>query len=75
MPQFFPCPYLGAEVELTDEREAHIRQKHVHALGRDGALIAETLESPDSVRVVKQTLVLFRVGMMTWNGVNTWSSL
>lgn len=24
----FPCPYLRGEVELTDEREAHIARTH-----------------------------------------------
>jgi hypothetical protein len=24
----FPCPYLGGEVELSDERERHIAQHH-----------------------------------------------
>jgi hypothetical protein len=27
-----PCPYLNAAVELTDEREAHIREKHPELL-------------------------------------------
>jgi hypothetical protein len=26
--QTFPCPYLKSEVELTDEREAHIAHTH-----------------------------------------------
>ena len=24
----FPCPYLGGDVELTDERERHIAERH-----------------------------------------------
>ena len=24
----FPCPYLGGEVELTEERERHITERH-----------------------------------------------
>jgi len=27
-----PCPYLKTHVELTDEREAHIREKHPELL-------------------------------------------
>ena len=27
----YPCPYLGAEVELSDERENHIAENHPEA--------------------------------------------
>lgn len=50
MPQRFPCPFLGTDVELTDEREAHIRQKHSDVLGEGFDLIAQTLAAPDLIR-------------------------
>ncbi len=28
----FHCPYLKTHIELTDEREAHIREKHPELL-------------------------------------------
>ena len=28
----FPCPYLKGEVELTDERERHIAERHPELL-------------------------------------------
>lgn len=37
----FACPHLGADVELTDERESHIRGKHPELL---------PLSDPDEVR-------------------------
>jgi hypothetical protein len=50
MARYFACPYLGGDVELTDEREAHIAELHTELLpGRLNA-IAETLLEPDSVR-------------------------
>ena len=38
---FFPCPYLGSNVELTDEREHHITLRHPDL---------HTLMLPDEVR-------------------------
>jgi hypothetical protein len=46
----FPCPYLGGEVELTDEREQHIAQQHPNLLPAHRDLIGETLADPDQVR-------------------------
>lgn len=46
----FPCPYLEGEVELTEERETHIRVRHPDLLPEYRALIAETLAQPDEVR-------------------------
>ncbi len=46
----FPCPLLGADVELTDERERHIRERHPDLLPEHRALIAEVLANPDTVR-------------------------
>ena len=46
----FPCPYLAGEVELTDEREQHIRENHPDLLPDHGERIADTLADPDQVR-------------------------
>ncbi len=46
----FPCPYLKGEVELTEERERHIRERHPDLLPKDRERIAETLADPDVVR-------------------------
>lgn len=50
MARFFDCPYLGAQVELTDEREAHIRRLHPEVLTPARNLLADTMAEPDSVR-------------------------
>jgi hypothetical protein len=54
MARWFECPYLGGEAELTDEREAHIRQKHSDVLARGFDLIALVLAEPDVVRLDPQ---------------------
>ncbi|MEJ2746770.1 MAG: hypothetical protein P8183_02460 [Anaerolineae bacterium] len=46
----FSCPYLGKEVELTEEREQHITQRHPDLLPEYRQQIAETLLNPDQVR-------------------------
>jgi hypothetical protein len=46
----FPCPYLGGEVELTEERERHITERHPDLLPEHRQYIAETLAVPDQVR-------------------------
>ncbi|OGL65403.1 MAG: hypothetical protein A3J27_09250 [Candidatus Tectomicrobia bacterium RIFCSPLOWO2_12_FULL_69_37] len=46
----FPCPYLRGEVELTEERERHIAQRHPDLLPEHGRRLAETLADPDQVR-------------------------
>ena len=50
MARYFTCPYLGGTVELNDEREEHILQKHVRVLSEGDDIIASTLESPDFIR-------------------------
>jgi hypothetical protein len=50
----FPCPYLGAEVELSDERERHIQQHHPDLLPENKDLIRDTLADPDQVRRSKR---------------------
>jgi hypothetical protein len=47
---FFPCPYLQGEVELTEEREQHIAERHPDLLPEHRERIAETLADPDQVR-------------------------
>ena len=46
----FPCPYLKGEVELTEERERHIAERHPDLLPEHRARLAETLRDPDQVR-------------------------
>jgi hypothetical protein len=46
----FPCPYLQGEVELTEEREHHIAERHPDLLPEHREWIAETLTDPDQVR-------------------------
>lgn len=46
----FPCPHLSAEVELTDERESHIRDKHPELLPQYRECLGQTLADPDEVR-------------------------
>ncbi|MDE3181599.1 MAG: hypothetical protein KGM47_18290 [Acidobacteriota bacterium] len=44
------CPYLHGEVDLTPEREAHIRERHPDLLLGFRDRIAKTLADPDQVR-------------------------
>jgi hypothetical protein len=46
----FPCPYLQGEVELTDERERHIAERHPDLLPAHRDRLADTLADPDEVR-------------------------
>ncbi len=46
----FPCPYLNAEVELTEERERHIAERHPDLLPEYRQQMVETLAAPDQVR-------------------------
>jgi DNA gyrase inhibitor GyrI len=45
----FQCPYLGGDVELTEERLAHIAQEHPELVPDHLDLIASTLNDPDRV--------------------------
>ena len=45
-----PCPYLAAEVELSEEREGHIRSHHPDLLPEYRGRIIETVADPDQVR-------------------------
>ncbi|MBA3611456.1 MAG: hypothetical protein H0W49_00780 [Nitrospirales bacterium] len=44
------CPYLSADVELTDERERHIAERHPDLLPEHRPRIADTLAETDLVR-------------------------
>jgi len=46
----FSCPFLNADVELTEERELHIAERHPDLLPTHRDRIAETLSDPDQVR-------------------------
>ena len=46
----FPCPYLKAEVELTEEREGHITERHPDLLPEHRQRVAEALGNPDQIR-------------------------
>jgi len=46
----FPCPYLGADVELSEARERHIAERHPDLLPEHRDRIATTLADPDTVR-------------------------
>ncbi|HZK89545.1 MAG TPA: hypothetical protein VFC56_05295 [Stellaceae bacterium] len=46
----FPCPYLHVLVELGDERERHIAERHPDLHPRHRDRIAATLADPDQVR-------------------------
>jgi len=50
MTTHFRCPYLNAQVELTDERERHIAERHPDLLSEHRQRIADTLVAPDQVR-------------------------
>ena len=45
-----PCPRLGGEVELSEERSQHIIQRHPELLPDPDGLIRRTLEDPDQIR-------------------------
>ncbi len=49
MPRF-SCPYLAAEVELTEERERHIAEHHPDLLPQHRERMVDTLANPDQVR-------------------------
>lgn len=44
------CPYLGAEVVLSDERERHIAERHPELLPDHLHCIHDTLADPDQIR-------------------------
>jgi hypothetical protein len=46
----FPCPYLGGDVELSEERERHIAENHPGLLPEHRRRVGEVLADPDQVR-------------------------
>jgi len=46
----FACPYLGGEVQLTEERARHIAENHPDLLPEHRDKISGTLVDPDEVR-------------------------
>ncbi len=46
----FPCPYLRANVELSQQRERHIAQRHPDLLPEYRDRIAMSLADPDEIR-------------------------
>ena len=46
----YACPHLAAAVELTEERERHIAERHPDLLPEHKARIGEVLADPDEVR-------------------------
>lgn len=50
----FPCPYLNADVELSEDRERHIAENHPDLLPEHRDRIGETLADPDEVRRSKR---------------------
>lgn len=50
MSQFFPCPYLESEVELTEGRVKHIKLRHPGTLPQYQTQLEATLSNPDQIR-------------------------
>jgi hypothetical protein len=50
VPELFFCPYLDDDVELTDERERHMLDRHPDLPSSYLEFIAETLDAPDEIR-------------------------
>jgi len=50
----FPCPYLKSDVELTEERERHITERHPDLLPAYREKMIETLAQPEQIRRSKR---------------------
>jgi len=46
----FPCPWLRGDVELTQEREQHIQERHPDLLPVHRYKLAEVVAEPDMIR-------------------------
>ncbi len=46
----FHCPYLGGDIELTEERLQHILETHPELSLIYESVISQTLEDPEQVR-------------------------
>jgi hypothetical protein len=71
----FPCPYLNADVELTEERETHIRGKHPDLLPAHQDYVAQTCVIPMKCggMAVSQTASYFPAGFPMLKAVNSLS--
>lgn len=49
-PRRLPCPWLRGEVELTEERERHIQERHPDLLPAHKDKLVEVLADPDMIR-------------------------
>jgi len=47
----FPCSYLGGDVELSNERKAHIALNHPDLLPEYLSQVGQTIADPDLVRI------------------------
>lgn len=57
--ELFDCPYLGAPVELTDEREAHIHERHDEMQLTLYHLLRQTLQFPHVVQRSANNALIF----------------
>ena len=46
----FACPYLRGQVELSEERERHIAERHPDLMPGERQRVTDTLSDPDQVR-------------------------
>ena len=46
----FACPYLRGQVELSEERERHIAERHPDLMPGERQRVADTLSDPDQGR-------------------------
>jgi hypothetical protein len=49
VPEYFECPYLGGEVELTDERRQHIRRERGGLADETLGRLRAAIRDPDTV--------------------------
>ena len=63
MPEYHPCPYLAAAVEITDERYAHVPMRHNDFASAYWQRAGETLQDPDLIIIRQQdkgAIMLYR---------------
>ena len=46
---YFPCPYFGTDVECTDERSAHVAERHGELASSYWNRVAKAIHEPDQV--------------------------
>ena len=59
MEERFWCPYLGADVALTDERVAHMHNGHPEVSRLDSGTFGEVIGDPDRIMSRSDGSVLF----------------